>query len=142
MLSQQDAAAMGNSLGSFWHLVMTTAVQACGAGVYEEVVFRMLLLPAVVLGAFACGCSRRWSCGLGVVLSSVLFAGAHQIPVGDWTSFLSDGWGAMTLSWTSGVRLGYHFLAGMYLACIALWRGPAVAVGTHVCFDFGLTVLV
>lgn len=103
-----------------------------GAGLYEELLFRLLLLPAV-LGVFRLtGLSRRSSAFAAVVTVSLLFSAAHyqfhvviagqsfSMPYGDafaWYSFL------------------FRFSAGVFFSVLFWYRGFGIAVGTHAIYD-------
>ena len=50
-----------------------------GAGIYEEVLFRLTLLPLVVWGLQWFGCGPRQSLIAAIVLTSLLFSTAHYI---------------------------------------------------------------
>ena len=50
-----------------------------GAGIYEEVLFRLLLLPPVCLGVTRLGLVRGLGFAAAIVVTSLLFAGAHYI---------------------------------------------------------------
>lgn len=93
----------------------------CGAGLYEEVLFRLLLLPALawlVGRVFGDGTPAY---GAGVILSSLLFSLAHYVgPLGDAFSVYS---------------FTFRFLAGMFFAGVLLVRGFGIAAGTHAAYD-------
>lgn len=96
-------------------------VAFCGAGLYEEVLFRLLLLPAVAWLMSQLGCSTLASACWGVVASSVLFSLAHYIgPLGD----------AFTL-----YSFTFRFLAGLFFAILFVARGFGIAAGTHAVYD-------
>lgn len=91
-----------------------------GAGVYEELVFR--------LGAFAvlsfllvdlCGMSRRRGVVLVVVLSALVFAAYHM-------------WGAAQYPYPALVFIA---LRGIYYGIIFHERGFGVSVGVHTAYD-------
>ena len=101
--------------------VLTRLVAFCGAGLYEEVLFRLLLLPAVVW------CRSRLAAGpfaaavWGVVGSSLLFSLAHYVgPLGD----VFDPY-----SFT------FRFLAGVFFAVLFELRGFGIAAGSHAAYD-------
>lgn len=94
-----------------------------GAGIYEELLFRLMLLPAVAAAARAAGVSRTGSMVIAVVATSLLFSAAHYqlfASAGDefdWFSFL------------------FRFLAGVFFAILFLLRGFGIAAGTHTLYD-------
>lgn len=97
------------------------ALSFLGAGVYEEAVFRLLLLPAcygllrlmLVPGVLA-GV-------LAITGSSLLFSMAHHV-----------GAPGETFTWYAFV---FRWFAGVYFAWAFVVRGFGVAVGTHVLYD-------
>ena len=112
-----------------WPLATTAAdesvigrlVAFCGAGLYEEVLFRLLLLPALVWVFEKLGFSAIPAACCGLVASSLLFSAAHYVgPLGD--SFT-------VYSFT------FRFLAGMFFAVLFLVRGFGIAAGTHAAYD-------
>jgi hypothetical protein len=98
-----------------------------GAGVYEEIVFRLVLFSGLAC-VLRLALLPRWSAVLlAATASSLLFAGAHHIgPYGE--------------AMNSYVFL-FRSLAGIYFALIYQLRGFAVAAGAHACYDVlvGLT---
>jgi membrane protease YdiL (CAAX protease family) len=92
-----------------------------GAGIYEELFFRMILLNLVVAMLAWLRAGRRASLIGGVVLSSVLFSAAHYVGAyGDefrWLTFC------------------FRFLAGAFFALLYLYRGFGIAAGTHALYD-------
>jgi membrane protease YdiL (CAAX protease family) len=92
-----------------------------GAGIYEELFFRMILLNLVVVMLAWLRAGRRASLISGVVLSSVLFSAAHYVgPYGD------------KLEW---LTFCFRFLAGAFFALLYLYRGFGIAAGTHALYD-------
>ncbi len=91
---------------------------ALGAGVYEELFFRLLLLGGgSLLMSRLFGWDKRLSLALGLVVSSALFAGAHHIgPLGE--------------EFNSYVFL-FRALSGALLGVIYIFRGFGIAVWTH-----------
>jgi membrane protease YdiL (CAAX protease family) len=92
-----------------------------GAGIYEEVLFRLFLitgLAAMLKCAFVPGWIAVLLAGVG---SAVLFAAAHHIgPHGEpMNSF----------------RFVYRVTAGIYFAILFWTRGFGVAVGAHALYD-------
>jgi membrane protease YdiL (CAAX protease family) len=100
-------------------------VISAGAGVYEELVFRLALIPAVVtLWKFfpAIG-GKIMATVMAVIISSVLFSVAH---------FMAEPW-----AWFPFI---YRAIAGLIFAVLFLQRGFAVAVYTHCLYDVFILV--
>jgi hypothetical protein len=111
-------AAGAAGRGSFF----ARLVMSAGAGVYEELVFRLLLLGGLAfVGERAVGLKRGVAVFGAFVTSSVLFSLAHHIgPLGE------------------PLRLGvfvYRTLAGMVFAALYQYRSFAIAVYTHTLYD-------
>ncbi len=92
-----------------------------GAGIYEEVLFRLILLPLTVWGLKASGCTTRQSLIGAVIVTSVLFSAAHYVgPAGQ----------PFDLS-----TFGFRFLAGAFFAGLFVYRGFGIAAGSHALYD-------
>ena len=95
-------------------------VVAAGAGLHEELVFRVLLIPVLALVGtrlLAMPVPVAWA-GAALV-SSLAFAGAHHLGGEAFTHF----------------AFAYRTFAGLVFACIYLCRGFAVAAWTHAAYD-------
>jgi hypothetical protein len=107
--------------------IVARVIGFCGAGLYEEVLFRLLLLPAAawLLGRLSGSSQPAW--GMGAVVSSLLFAAAHYVgPLGDTFAVYS---------------FTFRFLAGVFFAVLLLIRGFGIAAGTHAAYDLLVGVL-
>ena len=94
---------------------------AIGAGLYEELVFRMLGFALVgVLLEDLMGLPRRAWIPLGLVVTSVAFAALHGVP------------GARGVGWERSL---FYFSAGVYFGVLYIVRGFGVAVGAHTIYD-------
>jgi membrane protease YdiL (CAAX protease family) len=103
-----------------------------GAGIYEELLFRLMLLPAVVMLLRAAGVERSGSLCTAVLVTSLLFAAAHyrmEFAVGpiQWAMPHGDAF-----EWMS---FGFRFLAGTFFSIVFLQRGFGIAAGTHALYD-------
>jgi membrane protease YdiL (CAAX protease family) len=107
------------------------AVLSLGAGVYEEIVFRLLLLSGLyvlLLRGLAHGetgtrlrRARLQAGGLAVLISAVVFSGFHYL-----------GAGADLFVWKEFV---YRAIGGAILGVIFILRGFGVVVYTHAAYD-------
>ena len=110
-----------------WHAA-TSIVQSCGAGVYEELLFRLLLVTFFVwifgklLGRESGDESRTpfTAIFMGLMVSALLFALAHHIPPQDPPAMDA---------------VIFRTVCGFFLGVVFLVRGLAVAVYTHTLFD-------
>lgn len=97
-------------------------VLSIGAGMYEELVFRLLLTGGLFLLGRKIFDWSSWVAALfAVLLSSLAFSGVHYI-------------GSLADAFTLGSFL-FRFFAGVILAVIFYLRGFAVAVYTHAIYD-------
>ncbi|MEN6405951.1 MAG: CPBP family intramembrane glutamic endopeptidase [Thermoguttaceae bacterium] len=92
-----------------------------GAGIYEELVFRLILLSILVWAFRHAKFTPRMSVVAAVALSSLLFAAAHNVgPYGE------------TLAWS---RFLFRTLAGVFFAVVFWYRGFGIAAGCHAAYD-------
>jgi membrane protease YdiL (CAAX protease family) len=109
-----------------------------GAGIYEEVLFRLLLLSSTAGVCRWAGLSWRTSWVTGAIATSLLFAAAHyrlDITLLGWD--FATGHGEM-FAWSTFV---FRSLAGLTFSTLFLLRGFGVTVGTHAAYDL-FTLLV
>jgi hypothetical protein len=102
--------------------LVTRVVMSLGAGVHEEIVFRLLLFSGLVAAAESW---LKWrppaAVGAALLVSSLLFSAIHYIgPYGDPFSAFS---------------FAYRFVAGAIFAGLYSARSFAVAVYTHALYD-------
>lgn len=101
--------------------VFQVVVGYLGAGVYEELLFRLMMLPLVAWVLRRLGAGRIPSLVFAVVLSSLMFAAAHHLgPLGepyDWFAFV------------------FRFLAGVFFSALFVCRGFGISAGTHAGYD-------
>ncbi len=100
-----------------------------GAGLYEELLFRLILLPAIAGLLLWLGEPRRSSWLVAILASSVLFSAAHF----DWFTPGGD-----SFSWFSFL---FRLVAGIFFCVLFLWRGFGITVGTHTLYDILLGIL-
>jgi membrane protease YdiL (CAAX protease family) len=108
---------MGSSLGIGRSLTLSL-----GAGIYEELVFRVLLMGALFWLARRLFSAKPGAAALGaVVVSSLIFSLFHYIgPMGDAFQFAS---------------FMFRFVAGLVLAGLYQSRGFGIAAYTHALYD-------
>ena len=97
-----------------------------GAGVYEELMFRLIMLPAAAWVLKQAGCSTSQSFVGAIVITSLVFAAAHHIgPEGEpivLRNFL------------------FRTIAGVFFATLFVYRGFGIAAGTHALYDILVSV--
>jgi membrane protease YdiL (CAAX protease family) len=98
------------------------AVGFLGAGIYEELLFRLILLSLLAWAFRHAGATSRVSLILAVVVGSLLFAAAHHVgPYGEWP-----------VQWS---RFLFRFLAGVFFSLVFVYRGFGIAAGSHAMYD-------
>ena len=120
------AAAMNPSALSSLGLSERIAV-SLGAGLYEEFLFRWLLITGV--HTLVCNVFKQSNLAglsIGIVISAIAFALYHDFP-----DFNTLG----------GVSLLFFGIAGVYLGLIYVNRGFGIAAGTHAAYDVVATTL-
>lgn len=107
-----------------------------GAGIYEELLFRLMILPAVAALLRAAGCQARWSLWWGAVATSLMFALAHyelQLTVlGHELQLSGEPFDAVTFT--------FRALAGGFFTALFVWRGFGIAAGAHALYDIFVAV--
>lgn len=135
-----EAAALAVPLLALnWTIPLTTADLAAGplldrialgigAGIYEELVFRLVLISLVMMiGVDLLRLSRTSVAVAAIALSSLAFAAHHHQPIGmepfNITPFF------------------FRTIAGVYLATIFWYRGYGSAAGCHAAYNLALACL-
>ena len=120
-LLQWDNLPLRLAVEAVWQPVLARLVGYCGAGLYEEVLFRLLMLPVAVWAFERLGCSTIVAGIWAILLSSLLFSVAHYIgPLGDSFAIYS---------------FTFRTVAGLFFAILFLLRGFGIAAGTHFFYD-------
>ncbi len=102
-------------------------VSFVGAGVYEEVLFRLCLLPACFAIFRVFTMPAKWAAVLAVFCTSLMFAIAHYVgPSADGFSFFS---------------FSFRLLAGLFFSALFVLRGIGITVGCHAAYDLLVGVL-
>lgn len=98
-----------------------------GAGIYEELLFRLILLSLTIWLLTRLGLPAGRSFLVGVIVTSALFAVAHYVgPYGE--SF-------QTFSFV------FRFVAGVFFSVLFVYRGFGIAAGTHAFYDILVVLL-
>jgi len=101
---------------------LTDLLLGVGAGIYEELMFRLMVITAVnVIMVDLARVRPAWGTAAAIVVSSVLFAAHHYPPVG------TDVF--------NGYDFAFRLLAGGYLAILFVLRGFGIAVGAHAMYN-------
>ena len=96
-----------------------------GAGIYEELVFRLILVSLVVMiGVDLFRLPRTGVVVAAIALSSLLFAAHHHQPIGQEPFEL--------------IPFAFRCIAGVYLTLIFWFRGYGPAAGCHAAYNVAL----
>ncbi|MEZ6045337.1 MAG: CPBP family intramembrane glutamic endopeptidase [Planctomycetaceae bacterium] len=100
---------------------VSRAVTFIGAGIYEEFLFRLCLLPACY-GLFRLmKMPSNWATVSAILWTSLIFSGAHYI-----------GSAADTFHLFTFI---FRAFAGVFFACLFCYRGFGITVGSHAMYD-------
>jgi membrane protease YdiL (CAAX protease family) len=117
MLSFVQNSLMTLSIGE----KIKDAVGFLGAGIYEELLFRLILFSLVAWVCRRMGTTHRMSMILGVVISSLLFALAHHVGA---NGELFDAYYFI-----------FRFIAGVFFSILFIYRGFGITAGSHAAYD-------
>ena len=99
-----------------------------GAGIYEELVFRLVLISLVVMiGVDVLRLRQTTVAVVAVAVSSLAFAAHHHPPIGTEAFAL--------------VPFMFRTIAGVYLALVFWYRGYGPAAGCHAAYNVALALL-
>lgn len=120
--TESPLLAFGSELGP-------RLISYIGAGVYEEVMFRLALLPAVlVVLRVVFRMPKGWAAGMAVFLTSLIFSVAHYLgPAGEAFSIFG---------------FTFRATAGCFFATLYLFRGFGITVGCHALYDVLVGILI
>jgi membrane protease YdiL (CAAX protease family) len=105
----------------------TQLMISLGAGIYEELLFRVILVTALDwIARRLFGWGDRWAGAFAVLLSALIFSAFHYI-----------GHYGDTLQLSSFL---FRFLAGLVFSLVYLLRGFGIAAWTHALYDVFVTL--
>jgi hypothetical protein len=126
--SKTGAVAGGVKSPSRFESIMADAVTGVGAGIYEELIFRLVLICFLMMlfqDFLRMGHSKAII--LSVLVSAALFSAHHHI------IFLNGRFGqSMPFNWT---EFWFRTMAGIYFAVLFAIRGFGITAGTHAFYD-------
>lgn len=97
-------------------------ILSVGAGVYEEIVFRLLLLSILYyLFVTLLKINKPISAIVSIILGALIFTSMHYV-------------GTLSDSFTY-TNFTFRLLAGIFLSAIFMFRGLGIAVYTHAIYD-------
>ncbi len=104
---------------SWW----TNSVSSVGSGIYEELIFRIILLVPAIYWLNQFIKDRKMAIVVGVVAVSLIFASMHY-------NVFNPAGNQFELS-----SFMFRFSASIVFCALFLFRGFGIAVGTHVAYD-------
>jgi membrane protease YdiL (CAAX protease family) len=123
---------MGFAAARYWSLAASRIppssliVLSIGAGIYEELIFRLMTLTLLhLLLVDMLGMRKGVAILLMVLISSLLFAGYHYL-------------GNEPFVWQTFV---FRTTAGLYFGAIFVFRGFGITAGAHASYDVLIVVL-
>ncbi|MHC4726612.1 MAG: CPBP family intramembrane glutamic endopeptidase [Planctomycetota bacterium] len=125
--AETGEAAGGESL-------LANIITGIGAGIYEELVFRLILICLLMLlfqDVFRL--THKNSIVLAVLISAALFSAHHHI------DFLSGQPNANDPF--NSIRFAFRTIAGIYFAVLFAIRGFGITAGTHAFYDIIATII-
>ena len=110
------------------HLLLANIVTGIGAGIYEELVFRLILICILMmLFQDALKLSRENAIVLSILISAALFSAHHHVDLLSGRPNLVD-----PFNWT---RFIFRTIAGIYFAILYAIRGFGITAGTHAFYN-------
>jgi membrane protease YdiL (CAAX protease family) len=114
--------------------LMASIVTGVGAGIYEELVFRLILICALmVLFQDVIGLTHQNAVVLSIMVSAALFSAHHHIVWIDGQLGRSA-----PFNWT---EFGFRTIAGVYFAVLFAMRGFGITAGAHAFYDIIATIV-
>lgn len=99
-----------------------------GAGLYEELVFRLIVISMLYMLLVDIARLREVTgVALAVILSSLMFSAHHFHPIG------TEVW--------STPKFAFYAACGAYLAAVFVLRGFGLAVGCHAFYDIAVSLM-
>jgi hypothetical protein len=106
----------------------TQLVVSLGAGIYEELLFRVLLVGGLMwLGRRVLGVGRVLAAAVAVVVSALIFSAFHYV-------------GALGDTFTLA-SFTFRAIAGVAFSVLYVSRGFGITAWTHALYDLGLSLL-
>jgi hypothetical protein len=114
--------------------LLASIVTGIGAGIYEELVFRLILICVLMLlFQDVLRLSHKNSIILSVLVSAALFSAHHHI-------VFVNGQLALSAAF-NGTEFGFRTIAGIYFAVLFAIRGFGITAGTHAFYDIIATII-
>ena len=128
LMQKTPSAALVHNAGSDNESLLANLVTSIGAGIYEELVFRLILIcTLMILLQNILHLSHRQSIILSVLVSAALFSAHHHI-------LFLDGQITQSSPFT-WEQFAFRTIAGVYFAVLFAVRGFGITAGTHAFYD-------
>lgn len=120
--------AMKTTTGTSDHRLLANFVTGIGAGIYEELIFRLILICILMtVFQYILRFNHKSSIIFSILISAALFSAHHHI------LFLNGQFASSTpFNWT---EFGFRTIAGVYFAGLFAIRGFGITAGTHAFYD-------
>jgi membrane protease YdiL (CAAX protease family) len=114
--------------------LLANIITSIGAGIYEELIFRLILICALMmLFQDVLQLDRKNSIILSILISAALFSAHHHIV------FVNGQLGqSAPFNWP---EFGFRTIAGVYFAALFAIRGFGITAGTHAFYDIIATII-
>jgi len=114
--------------------LLANIVTGIGAGIYEELVFRLILICLLMLlFQDVLRFSHKNSIVLSVLISAALFSAHHHIDLLSGQPNTNDPF--------DSIRFAFRTIAGIYFAVLFSIRGFGITAGTHAFYDIIATII-
>ncbi len=105
-------------------------ILSCGAGVYEEFLFRLILMGIITLFLDkVLSIKSGWKYIIAAVLQALVFAASHHLPSGPDPIFTLEDFQRHLPAFS------FRTIAGIYFAFLYIERGFGIAAGSHALYD-------
>jgi membrane protease YdiL (CAAX protease family) len=123
-----NAAVAGGEGADIQGLLWSDIVTGIGAGIYEELIFRLVLICLLMLALQDLfGVEKKPAIILSVAISAILFSAHHHI-------FFANGHLHHGETFTVG-KFVFRAIAGVYFAVLYAVRGFGITAGTHAFYN-------
>lgn len=137
----------GLPLANFSHKTPWSGIRLIhflGAGLYEELLFRLCLIPVAFVALRLLLVPKLWSLRGAILATSLVFALAHYLtPTSDATllSVFTDAVTRVQSSRELWFGFAFRTLAGILFGVLFVFRGFGVAVGCHAAYDIVVGII-
>lgn len=130
----QDSSSQNSHAGLNRKSVQMDLLTGIGAGIYEELIFRLILISlSMMFFEVVLGVPKTKAIIISVIISSVLFSLHHHFV------FLNGQFARAEIF--TMTRFAFRTVAGVFFAIIFAVRGFGIAAGTHAFYDIIATLL-